>query len=217
VSNHPFGFIEHHFPEWAAIGTETPEGSRDFLTGQEPTEKEFDYLFDQIHKFADALCTAVRDYVMPQRFFPESISLVGTDCGSEDVLTTADSRRLSVIKLAAASYEQCRVTARVLKDNTISTPEATKVVLYWSTAATSAKTAELRVKYVALGAGDVVTGSASTISKQASDSAVQNGLVVTTVELPVLTLGDLLLLEIGHDGTADDIDNDLCIHLIEVI
>jgi len=217
VSNHPFGFMEHHFSEWAAIGTETPEGSRDFLAGQEPTEKEFDYLFDQIHKFADEILTKIRDYVMPQRFFPESISLVGADSGTENVLTTADSRRLAVVKLAAASYEQCRVTARVLKDNTISTPEETKVVLYWSTAATASKTAELRVKYKALGAGDVVTGSASTISKQAADSAVQNGLVTTTIDLPVLTLGDLLLLEIGHDGTADDIDNDICIHMIEVI
>jgi len=217
MSNHPFGFIEHHFPEWEAVGTETPEGSRDFQAGEEPTEKEFDYILDQLHKFADALCAAIRDYVMPQRFNPESMDLVGTDAGTFSLLTTADSRRIPVVQLAAASYQQCRVAARVLKDNTISMPEAMKVVIYWSTASELAKTAEWRVKYRAVGAGEVVTGSASTISKQAADSAIQHGLVITEVDLVVLTLGKLALLEIGHDGTADDLENDICIHMIEVI
>jgi len=218
MSNHVYGFWEHHLPEWEAEGVETALGDRDFDAGEEPTANEFDFWFDQTWKAFDTLGETIRDYVMLQRFGPEEAILVGTDAGTYDVLETADSRRLAVIQLAVGSYQQLRVSASVIKNNALSTPEATKVRIIWSTAAVSAKTAEWIVYYKAVGTGESFNaGSFSSVTASAVDSAVAHGRVVTEISLPVLTRGKDLILEIGHRGDIDAIDNTVCVHRIEVI
>jgi len=218
MSNHCHGFYEHHLSEWASVGVETAEGSRDFNAGEEPTSAEFDYILDQLFKSVDGLASVIHDYIMPQRFGAEELYLVGADAGSYDSIETADSRRLAVLKLAAGSYEQCRIVGVVVKNNALSTPEVTKVRIVWSTAATIAKTAEWVVKYKAVATGASYTaGAFSEVTAEAADSAIAHGKVVTEISLPVLARGSDLLLEIGHQGDIDDITNDICVHRVEVI
>lgn len=218
MSNHVHGFYEHHLPQWEATGVETAEGDRDFNAGEEPTSAEFDYFFDQVFKAIDGLCEVIHDYILPQRFTPEALQLVGEDAGSYDALTAADDHRIPVIILAAGAYQQLSLHAVIVKDQTLSTPEETKVRIVWSTAAAISRTAEWIVYYKSVAAGESATaGSFSSVSESASDSAVSHGLVVTEVELPVLTRGEIVFLEIGHRGDIDDIINDVCVHRIEVI
>jgi hypothetical protein len=154
---------------------------------------------------------------LPQRFGPEAINLVGAASGVFDSLVAADDRRIPVIKLAADADEECQLVAKVLKDNSVTSPVATKVAIEWSSAAVVAKTAGFAVKYQAVAEGATFTGTASTIVKNASDSAVAHGRVRTVIDLPVLIQGQVLNLTVMHTGTTDDMENDVCVHMIEVI
>jgi len=211
--------VDIHITPWETTGTETPVGQRDFAAGQEPTAEEFDYHFYYVHKDIADLIDAIDAWLVPQLFRPESIELVGDNAGTFDVIQGADGRDIPVIKLAPGVKQTCQVYAIVRKNNTVGSPAKTKVRIRWSTAATISRTAVFNIKYLAAGDGESLTQVMSTIQRQVSDSAVSHGRVTTEVELPVLTQGKTLQVLIEHDGTdpADNMDAEICIHMIEVI
>ena len=211
--------LDVHLTAWETIGTETAALSRDFAAGQEPTAEEFDYHFYYAQKDISDLIDAIDTWISPQLFRPEAIELVGDDAGTFDILTAVDGRVIPTITLAASSKEVCSVNAIVRKNNAVGTPTKTKVRIRWSTAGTISQTAVFNIKYLAAGDGDNMLAATSTLQKQASDSTVSHGRVTTEVELIVLTQGESLNIIVEHDGTdpADNIDNAVCIHMIEVI
>jgi len=202
---------------WEAVGIEAPEGQRNFEAAEEPAAANFDYMMDQLHKDLVRIADAMDAQLLPQRFGPEMCSLVGDDAGSFEILTGLDGRAVPVIQLAPGVYRECQIRAQVLKNHAVTTPVPTIVRIIWSSAAAVAKTAVFNVKYRAVADGESLLGALSTVTAEATDSAVSHGRVTTAIELPVFTQGKTLGLRIGHDGAISDMDNAVCIHLIEVI
>ena len=217
MSTHSKGLLDLHNTEWETQGTERPQGARNWAAAEEPPAENFDFHFYWTFKDLETFVDAIEAQLLPQRFGPESINLVGPNSGSFDALIAADSRRIPVIKLAAGADEECQLVAKVLKNNGVTSPVATQVAIEWSSAAVVAKTAGFAVKYQAVAEGATCTGTASTIVKNASDSAVAHGRVRTVIDLPVLVQGKVLELTVVHTGTTDDMENDVCVHMIEVI
>lgn len=209
--------LDLHNTPWETQGTERALGLRNWQAAEEPPAENFDHAFYWNHQDLVNVIDAIEAQILPERFTPESISAVGPDSGTASSITMAGGQYIPVIKLGATVDESCQVVSRVRCDGTVTTPSVTKVRIIWGSAGTIAKTTKFAVRYLQAGSGATLAGTMNTVNVTTADSAVSYGRVLTEVDLPVLTQGNTLLLDIQHVGTLDDIVNDVCIFGIEVV
>ena len=211
--------IDIKLTPWESEGVEREEGSRNWLPNEEPPSANFDYHFYWTHKNFQQLVNAIEEHLLPQRFYPDSIALIGDDAATYDYIEDATGGKIPVLAFAPGVYQECQIEARVRSDNTVAEPKHTQVEIEWSSAGNQTKTAAWQVKYFVVGDGETFQATPSTVQVQTADSSVVHGRVRTTIELPVLVQGKTLVLYIGHDGTNgnDEMEAACMVHSIAVI
>ena len=204
---------------WESEGVEREEGSRNWLPNEEPPSANFDYHFYWTHKNFQELVEAIEAHLLPQRFYPDSIALIGDDAATYDYIEDATGGKIPVLLFAPGVYQECQIEARVRTNNAVADPKHTQVEIEWSSVGNQTKVAVWQVKYFVVGDGETFQATPATVQVQASDSSVVHGRVRTTIELPVLVQGKTLVLYVGHDGTNgnDGMEAACAVHSIAVI
>jgi|GEM_PF-4520730 len=211
--------LDLYLSPWESAGVERPESTRTWIVGQEPPPDHFNFDRYWTQKDLANLVDAIEAHLLPQQFYPDAINLIGDDAGLYGWIVGGTGKAIPVIQLEVGEDQELQIKARVRRNNAVTTPTQTVLRVIWSSSAEDIRTAVFQASVSSVATGATFTGTPTTIVKEASDSAVRHGRVVTDVELGVLVQGNSLDITLAHLGTHvdDDIAAAVCIHSVEVI
>lgn len=213
------GLLDLYLSPWELAGEERPLGTRKWIVGQEPPPDHANYLQYWAQKDIENLIDAIEAHLLPQQFYPDAINLIGDAAGLYAWLTGGTGKAIPVIQFEVDADQELQIKARVRRNNAVTTPTQTVLRIIWSSSAEDIRTAVFQASVSSVATGATFTGTPTTIVKEASDSAVRHGRVVTDIELGVLVQGNSLDITLAHLGTHvdDDMAAAVCIHSVEVI